>query len=187
MSTPAIRRLKSSSCSWTRSAALACLVQFEGVGKEEALEVLGVLAAVLGRVEVPGAHARLLVAALQAFLLGDLGGLGARVALGDRHRDRRARRPAAAACCGGSGGRRGRRSPPRPRTTAPRPTATAKAMTAASGPASACSASGRTGGGSAAATSTCAPLPPRFALAAPALTLERPRPPHSSSRSSIAA
>ena len=64
------------------------LLQFEGVGKEKALEVLGALAAVVGRVEVLGVHAGLHVAAAQAFLLGDFGGLGAAVALGDRHRDR---------------------------------------------------------------------------------------------------
>ena len=64
------------------------LLQFAGVGKEKALKVLGVLAPVFSRVEVLGAHAGLLVAATQASLLGDFGGLRARVALGDRQRDR---------------------------------------------------------------------------------------------------
>ncbi len=45
------------------------LFQLERVGEEEPLEILRILAAVLGRIEVLGANARFLIAAAQAFRL----------------------------------------------------------------------------------------------------------------------
>src|SRR6185312_12192393 len=58
-----------------------------GVGKEEALEVLGTLAAVFGGIQVLRLLRRLHVAALDPVFGDQLGGDRAALALGDRHRD----------------------------------------------------------------------------------------------------
>ena len=73
MSTPAIRRLKSSSWQLDQVGGRRMPFEFEGVGEEEALEVLRTAAAVPRRVQVAGFDARLLVAASHPFFLRQLG------------------------------------------------------------------------------------------------------------------